>query len=108
MNGETRMIDLRNVVAQIEAADERIKSENSHKSDLYKDAKAKGFNIKALRKVIAARRLDSDEREQTDSDFDIYWMALESLVRAHVEIIEENPRASNENFGRIPITGTVS
>lgn len=108
MSGETRMIDLRNIVAQIEASDDRIKSENDHKSDLYKDAKAKGFNVKALRKVIAARRMDPAEREQNESDFDLYWVTLASLVRAHVEIIEENPRASNDDFQRVPVIGEVS
>ncbi len=107
MSGETRMIDLRNLVAQIEASDDRIKSENDHKSDLYKDAKAKGFNVKALRKVIAARRMDQAEREQNESDFDIYWVTLESLVRAHVEIIEESAPA-NSNFGTVKVAGTIS
>lgn len=89
MSGADRIIDLRNLVNQIEASDDRIKSENGHKSDLYKSAKGKGFNVKALRKVIAARRQDSDERERNESDFDTYWIALEGVVRAHVETIEQ-------------------
>ncbi len=80
---------LRSIVNEIEASDDRIHSENVHKSEVYKKAKSDGYNVKALRKVIAARRLDAAEREQNDADFDLYWSAIHGLVHAHVEIIDE-------------------
>jgi uncharacterized protein (UPF0335 family) len=82
---------LRGIVREIEASDDRISSENQHKSEIYKKAKSDGYNVKALRKVIAARRQDSAEREQNDADFDLYWTAIHGLTHAHVEIIEEFP-----------------
>jgi uncharacterized protein (UPF0335 family) len=82
---------LRGIVREIEASDDRISSENQHKSEIYKKAKSDGYNVKALRKVIAARRQDSAEREQNDADFDLYWTAIHGLTHARVEIIEEFP-----------------
>lgn len=80
---------LRGFIGQVEASDERIKSENTHKSDIYKQAKKDGFNVKAMRKVVAARRMDSAARSQLETDFDLYMMHVESLAHAHVENIEQ-------------------
>lgn len=82
---------LRGFVAEIERSDDRIKSENEHKSDIFKNAKKEGFNVKALRKVIAARRMDDDDRAKLDGDFDLYMMHVGDLAHAHVENIEEIP-----------------
>lgn len=80
---------LRGMVGEIEASDDRIASENKHKSSIYKRAKDEGYNVKALRKVIAARRMDEVDRSKLDEDFDLYMMHLEGVAHAHVEIIEE-------------------
>lgn len=82
---------LRGFVAEIERSDDRIKSENSHKSEVFKNAKKEGFNVKALRKVIAARRMDEVDRAKLEDDFDLYMMHVSDLAHAHVEIIEEFP-----------------
>lgn len=87
---------LRGFVGEIEAADDRIANQNRLKSDIFKNAKAKGFNIKALRKVIAARRMDIIDRAKLDNDFDLYMLHVESLAHAHVEIIEEFDHETGE------------
>lgn len=88
---------LRALVERIERLDEEISTLNTDKSEVYKEAKATGFNVKVLRKVIAARRLDTAERQETEALFDMYMAALEGgengLVRARVENIEEFPPA---------------
>lgn len=88
---------LRAFVERIERLEEEIKSMNADKSEIYKEAKATGFNVKVLRKVVSARRQDYSERQEIDSLFDMYMAALgeapESLVRARVEIIEEIPQS---------------
>lgn len=91
MSDTAKVEALIGIVREIESSDDRITSENKHKSEILKKAKADGFNVKALRKVISARRQDHDEREQNDSDFELYWNAVHGLVHAHVEIIEEIP-----------------
>ncbi len=92
---------LRAFVERIERLEEEIKAINDDKSEVYKEAKATGFNVKVLRKVIAARRQDYAERQEIDTLFDMYMTALgeapESPVRARVENIEEfpNPRPTS-------------
>lgn len=85
---------LRAFVQRIERLDEEIAALNSDKSEVYKEAKSGGWSVKVLRKVVAARRLDSAEREEIDALFDLYMSELEGrapLVRAHVENIDEFP-----------------
>ena len=76
-------------VREIEAHEDRIAGENTGKSEIYKTAKGEGFNVKALRKVVAARRKDPIERSQEDADFELYWDAVHGIAHAHVEIIEQ-------------------
>lgn len=95
---------LRGFVGEIERSDDRIKSENSHKSDIFKNAKKEGFNVKALRKVIAARRMDEVDRSKLDNDFELYMMHLEWVAHAHVEIIDE---IDDDEPDHDPITGEV-
>jgi uncharacterized protein (UPF0335 family) len=80
---------LRGYVAEIESCDDRIKSENEHKSEIYKAAKLKGFDVKVLRKVVAERRKDQDARAEQDAIFELYWNAVHGLAHAHVENIDE-------------------
>lgn len=87
--------ELQSFVRRIEALDDEIRALNADKSEVFKEVKSSGFTAKTLRKVIAARRMDSGEREAADEEFDLYWHAVhgtdQSLVRAHVENIEEFP-----------------
>lgn len=76
-------------VRRIEALEDEIKVLNEDKSEVYKEAKGNGFDTKVLRKVIAARRQDSNERAEQDALFQLYMEALEGVAHAHVEIIEE-------------------
>src|SRR5690242_2388020 len=87
--GAVAQDQLRNFVGRIESLDDQIAALNADKSQAYKDAKAEGFDVKVLRKVVAERRKDEGEREEQSELFDLYWTALAGLVRAHVETIEE-------------------
>lgn len=76
-------------VRRIESIEDRIHAENSDKSEVYKEAKGNGFDVKVLRKIIADRRKDATERGEFQSLYDLYWDAIHGVVRAHVENIEE-------------------
>src|SRR3954465_3069858 len=67
---------LRAFVERIERLDEEIKELNADKSELYQEAKSSGFDAKVLRKVVAARRMDTAERQEADAIFDLYMTAL--------------------------------
>lgn len=83
---------LRAFVERIERIEADIKDLNSDKSEVYKELRGCGFDVKAVRAVVAKRKLDTADREERDAMFDLYWSALngEDRARAHArEIIEE-------------------
>lgn len=91
---------LRAFVERVERIEEEIRSMNSDKSEIYKEAKAFGFDVKIIKKVVAARRLDADVRDEQDALFQMYWDACHSAslvhARAHVEKIEQFSHSSAE------------
>jgi uncharacterized protein (UPF0335 family) len=82
-------------VRRVESVEDEIKALNEDKSAIYKEARNDGFDVKIVRKVIAARRMDADERREQGALFELYWDAVhgvyERSVRAHVENIEQFP-----------------
>lgn len=92
------MSQLRAFVERIERLEEEISTLNADKSEVYKEAKATGFDVKVLRKVIAARRMDRSERQEAETLFDLYMAELEGSVRARVEKIEKfQPVATDQH-----------
>lgn len=93
--------ELQSFVRRIESVEDEIKALNEDKSEIYKEARNGGFDVKVLRKVIAARRMDADERREQGEIFELYWDAIhgasERVVRAHVENIDEFPVEHDED-----------
>jgi uncharacterized protein (UPF0335 family) len=69
---------IRAFVERIERLDEEIKALNDDKRDIYQEAKSQGFDVKALKTVIARRRKDARELAEHEEIVDLYWAALES------------------------------
>jgi uncharacterized protein (UPF0335 family) len=67
---------LRSFVERIERIEEEIKERNADKSDIYKEAKMNGFDVKVLRKIVALRRKDYAERQEEDAILEMYMSAL--------------------------------
>lgn len=86
---------LRSFIERIERVEEEIATLNTDKSDIYKEARAVGFDVKVLRKVVAMRKLETHVREEQDAIFDMYWEALYGApVHVHArENIEEFRRS---------------
>lgn len=93
---------LQSFVRRIESLDDEILTMNADKSEVYKEAKGNGFDVKVLRKLISDRRKDSNERVEFETIYELYAEALgmrlyreegdkPALVRAHVETIDEFP-----------------
>lgn len=94
---------LQSLVRRIESVEDEITALNSDKSEIYKEAKSAGFDVKVMRKLIADRRKDASERAEFETIYELYADALgmyrsagERLVRAHVEIIEEFPPVASD------------
>ena len=67
---------LRSIVERIERLEEEKKSIADDIKDVYAEAKANGFDAKVLRKVVALRKRDADERAEEEMVLDTYLHAL--------------------------------
>jgi uncharacterized protein (UPF0335 family) len=68
--------ELQRLVSQIETIEEEKRGLAADVADKYKEAKSKGFDVKALRKVIAARRKSDEERQAEQDVLDAYMHGL--------------------------------
>jgi uncharacterized protein (UPF0335 family) len=83
---------LKAIVQRVERLEAEIADLNADKSEIYKEARANGFDVKVIKKVVSKRKIDEHEREEQDHVFDIYWDAVHglNLVHAHArENIEQ-------------------
>ena len=70
---------LKAFVERIERLEEEKKAIADDVRDVYAEAKASGFDAKALRKVVALRKLDADERKEQEAILETYMHALGML-----------------------------
>lgn len=69
---------IRSIVTRIERVDEDIKTLNDDKRDIYAEAKSQGFDVKALKAVVALRRKDAAELQEHNAIVETYLAALGS------------------------------
>ena len=67
---------LQSIVDRIERLDGEIKELRDDQKDIYSEAKGNGWDTKVLRKVIAIRKLDANEREEQETLLETYMHAL--------------------------------
>ena len=70
---------LKSVVERIERLEEEKKALAGDIKDVYSEAKANGFDTKALRKVISLRKQDMAERREQEAVLATYMAALGML-----------------------------
>ena len=67
---------LRSIVERIERLEEEKKAIADDIKDVYGEAKANGYDTKALRKIVALRKQDANEREEQEAILELYKNAL--------------------------------
>lgn len=67
---------LRAFIERIERLEEEKKTIADDIKDVYAEAKGTGFDTKILKKVIAIRKQDHDERLEQEAILDTYLLAL--------------------------------
>jgi uncharacterized protein (UPF0335 family) len=67
---------LKAFVERIERLEEEKKTIADDIKDVYAEAKANGFDAKALRTVVRLRKLDADERKEQEAILETYLHAL--------------------------------
>ena len=75
-NDETTREKLRQTVAKIERLEEEKAEVAEQIKDTYAEAKAIGFDTKALRQVIRLRKIARAEREEQEMILETYMVAL--------------------------------
>ena len=73
---ETAREKLRQTVARIERLEEEKAEISNQVKEVYGEAKAFGYDTKALRKLISIRKMDRSEREEQEAILDVYLLAL--------------------------------
>lgn len=68
---------LRSVVERVERLEAERKALGDDISDIFKEAKSAGFEVKVLRQIIRQRKLEPAEVEEQETLLDLYRRALE-------------------------------
>jgi uncharacterized protein (UPF0335 family) len=71
---------LKAVVERVERLEEEKKAIADDIKDVYAEAKAHGFDVKALRTIVRLRKQDTDERKEQEAILETYMHALGMLV----------------------------
>ena len=71
---------LKSFVERIERLEEEKKAIADDVRDVYAEAKANGYDVKALRKVVRMRKQDVNERKEQEAILETYLHALGMLA----------------------------
>ena len=70
---------LKAFVERVERLEEEKKTLSDDIRDVYAEAKANGFDVKALRAIVRLRKIEPTEREEQDAILETYMNALGML-----------------------------
>ncbi|WP_029005016.1 DUF2312 domain-containing protein [Azorhizobium doebereinerae] len=68
--------ELKQFVERIERLEEEKKAIADDIKDVYAELKARGFDSKAVRKIVQIRRQDAQERQEQEAILELYMQAL--------------------------------
>ncbi len=71
---------LKSIVERIERLEEEKKTITDDIKEVYSEAKANGYDVKVLRKVISIRKRDLRERREEEAILDLYLQAVGESV----------------------------
>ena len=63
-------------VERVEHLNEEVKALQTDIKEIYEEAKSNGYDVKALKAIIALRKLEEAEREEAETVLDVYKAAL--------------------------------
>lgn len=67
---------LKSIVERIERLEEEKKTIADDIKEVYSEAKANGYDVKVLRKVISIRKQDRNERQEQEALLELYLGAV--------------------------------
>ena len=63
-------------IERVESINETIKDAQSDRKNVYQEAAAAGWDVKALKRIIRERAMDREELDEFDQLVATYWGAL--------------------------------
>lgn len=70
---------LQSYIERVENLEEEKSNIATDIKEVYAEAKGNGFDVKTMRKIIARRRIEREERMEQDMLLETYEKAIESL-----------------------------
>src|ERR1700722_4487444 len=67
---------LRSVISRVEKLEEEKAGIAADIRDVFTEAKGNGFDVKAIRKILKLRKMDEQEREESEIVLETYCRAL--------------------------------
>jgi uncharacterized protein (UPF0335 family) len=67
---------LKSIIERIERLEEEKKTISDDIKEIYAEAKGNGYDVKVLRKVVALRKMDANERAEFEAILDLYMQAV--------------------------------
>lgn len=67
---------LQSFVERVERINEEIKASQEDRKEVFSEAAANGFDVKAMKRVIRERAMDRDELDEFEALVNTYWGAL--------------------------------
>ncbi|NMM44544.1 DUF2312 domain-containing protein [Rhodospirillaceae bacterium KN72] len=67
---------LRSFIERVERLEEEKKALAEDIKEIFSEAKGQGFDVKTMRKIIAIRKKDPDDRAEEDALLETYMAAL--------------------------------
>jgi uncharacterized protein (UPF0335 family) len=71
---------LKAIIERVERLEEEKKAISDDIKDVFAEAKANGFDVKALRTIVRLRKQDADERAEHEAILETYMHALGMLT----------------------------
>jgi uncharacterized protein (UPF0335 family) len=68
--------ELRLLIERIERLEEEKKAIADDVKDVYAEAKARGYDTKTMRKIVALRKMETNDRQEADALLETYRAAL--------------------------------
>ena len=68
--------ELRLLIERIERLEEEKKAIADDVKDVYAEAKSRGYDTKTMRKIVALRKMETNDRQEADALLETYKQAL--------------------------------
>jgi uncharacterized protein (UPF0335 family) len=63
-------------IERVERLEEEIAVLNNDKKEVYVEARGNGFDVKVIRKIVAIRKMDHNERMEQEALLELYLSAI--------------------------------